>query len=147
MGGHGDSMVALLGSNEVEGKKIAELVKEGKISKEKLDQIVDRTKKGGAEIVKYLEKGSAFYAPAASGVEMAECYLKDLKKQLPCAAYLNGEYGFREIYAGVPVIIGANGVEKIVEISLSATEKNEFEKSIQSVRDLFEAAKKLDKSL
>ena len=147
LGGHGDSMVAMLGVTEVEGKKIVDLVKEGKIKKERLDAIVDRTKKGGAEIVKYLEKGSAFYAPAASGVEMAESYLKDLKKQLPCAAYLNGEYGFREIYAGVPVIIGANGVEKIVEISLSATEKNEFEKSIQSVRDLFEAAKKLDKSL
>ena len=147
LGGHGDSMVAMLGVTEVEGKKILDLVKEGKIKKERLDAIVDRTKKGGAEIVKYLEKGSAFYAPAASGVEMAESYLKDLKKQLPCAAYLNGEYGFREIYAGVPVIIGANGVEKIVEISLSATEKNEFEKSIQSVRDLFEAAKKLDKSL
>ena len=85
-----------------EGKKINELVKEGKISQKKLEQIVERTKKGGAEIVKYLEKGSAFYAPAASGVEMAESYLKDLKKQLPCAAYLNGEYGIKEIYAGVP---------------------------------------------
>ena len=112
-------MVAMLGSTEVEGKKINELVKEGKISKEKLDQIVDRTKKGGAEIVKYLEKGSAFYAPAASGVEMAESYLKDLKKQLPCAAYLNGEYNCNGVYAGVPVIIGKEGVEKVVEINLS----------------------------
>ena len=147
LGGHGDSMVAMLGSTEVEGIKISQLVKEGKLSKEKLDQIIDRTKKGGAEIVKYLEKGSAFYAPAASGVEMAECYLKNLKRQLPCAAHLNGEYGFKDIYAGVPVIIGAKGVEKIIEISLSETEKKEFDKSIKSVKDLFEAAKKIDNSL
>ena len=140
-------MVAMLESTEIEGKKINDLIKEGKLSQNKLDQIVDRTKKGGAEIVKYLEKGSAFYAPAASGVEMAECYLKDLKKQLPCAAHLNGEYGFKDIYAGVPVIIGSNGVEKIIEISLSETEKKDFGKSIQSVRDLFEAAKKIDSSL
>ena len=147
LGGHGDSMVAMLGSTEVEGIKISQLVKEGKLSKEKLDQIIDRTKKGGAEIVKYLEKGSAFYAPAASGVEMAECYLKNLKRQLPCAAHLNGEYGFKDIYAGVSVIIGAKGVEKIIEISLSETEKKEFDKSIKSVKDLFEAAKKIDNSL
>ena len=147
LGGHGDSMVAMLESTVVEGKKINDLVKEGKLSQNRLDQIVDRTKKGGAEIVKYLEKGSAFYAPAASGVEMAECYLKDLKKQLPCAAHLNGEYGFKDIYAGVPVIIGSNGVEKIIEINLSESEKKDFDKSIQSVRELFDAAKKLDKSL
>ena len=147
LGGHGDSMVAMLESTEIEGKKINDLVKEGKLSKERLDQIVDRTKKGGAEIVKYLEKGSAFYAPAASGVEMAECYLRDLKKQIPCAAYLNGEYGFKDIYAGVPVIIGSRGVEKIIEINLSETEKKDFDKSIQSVRNLFEAAKKIDSSL
>ena len=147
LGGHGDSMVAMLESTEVEGKKIGELVKEGKLSKERLEQIVDRTKKGGAEIVKFLEKGSAFYAPAASGVEMAECYLKDQKKQLPCAAYLNGEYGFKEIYAGVPVIIGSNGVEKIIEINLSNSEKKDFNKSIEAVKDLFQAAKKIDKSL
>jgi len=147
LGGHGDSMVAMLESTEVEGKKISELVKEGKLSKERLEQIVDRTKKGGAEIVKFLEKGSAFYAPAASGVEMAECYLKDQKKQLPCAAYLNGEYGFKEIYAGVPVIIGSNGVEKIIEINLSNSEKKDFNKSIEAVKDLFQAAKKIDKSL
>jgi malate dehydrogenase len=147
LGGHGDSMVAMLGSTEVEGKKINDLVKEGKISKEKLSQIVERTKKGGAEIVKYLEKGSAFYAPAASGVEMAECYLKDLKKQLPCAAYLNGEYGASNIYAGVPVIIGSKGVEKIVQIDLTKEEKLDFEKSIDSVKELFSAAQKIDKSL
>tara|TARA_Y100000992_G_scaffold274509_1_gene217418 strand:+ start:418 stop:1374 length:957 start_codon:yes stop_codon:yes gene_type:complete len=147
LGGHGDSMVAMLGSTVVDGKKIDVLVKEGKISKQKLDEIVERTKKGGAEIVKYLEKGSAFYAPAASGVEMAESYLKDLKKQLPCAVYLKGEYGAKDIYAGVPVIIGSQGVEKIIELDLSAEEKKNFDKSIKSVQDLFEMAKKIDPSL
>ena len=147
LGGHGDSMVAMLGSTEVDGKKITDLIEKGKISKDRLNQIVDRTKKGGAEIVKYLEKGSAFYAPAASGVEMAECYLKDLKKQLPCAAHLDGEYGTKDIYAGVPVIIGSGGVEKIIELQLSSEEKENFEKSIGSVRDLFNVAKKIDTSL
>ena len=147
LGGHGDSMVAMLGSTEVDGKNIMELVKEKKITKEKLNQIVDRTKKGGAEIVKYLEKGSAFYAPAASGVEMAESYLKDLKKQLPCAAFLDGQYGVKNIYAGVPVIIGSNGVEKIIELNLNEEEKKNFENSIKSVRDLFIAAQKIDKNL
>ena len=147
LGGHGDSMVAMLGSTEVDGKNIMELVKEKKITKEKLNQIVDRTKKGGAEIVKYLEKGSAFYAPAASGVEMAESYLKDLKKQLPCAAFLDGQYGVKNIYAGVPVIIGSNGVEKIIELNLNEEEKKNFENSIKSVKDLFVAAQKIDKNL
>tara|TARA_B100000427_G_scaffold32158_1_gene23528 strand:+ start:590 stop:1531 length:942 start_codon:yes stop_codon:yes gene_type:complete len=147
LGGHGDSMVAMLGSTEVNGKKIDELVKEGKIKKEKLDAIVERTKKGGAEIVKYLETGSAYYAPAASGVEMAESYLKDLKKQLPCAAYLNGEYNTKGLYVGVPVIIGSGGVEKVVELELDKEEKNNFENSIKSVQNLFEAAKKIDPSL
>ena len=140
-------MVAMLEATEVEGKKINELVKEGKITKKRLDEIVERTKKGGAEIVKYLEKGSAFYAPAASGVEMAESYLKDLKKQLPCAVYLNGEYGAKDIYAGVPVLIGSGGVEKIVQLNLSSIEKENFEKSIKAVRDLFDAAKKIDNDL
>jgi|TARA_Y100000817_G_C16841382_1_gene538187 malate dehydrogenase len=147
LGGHGDSMVAMLGLTEVEGKKINELIKEGKIKKEKIDQIIERTKKGGAEIVKYLEKGSAFYAPAASGVEMAQSYLQDLKKQLPCAAYLNGEYGVKDLYAGVPVVIGSGGVEKVVELELTPQEKDNFEKSIQTVRDLFENAQKIDPSL
>ncbi len=147
LGGHGDSMVAMLGSTEVDGVKILDLVKDNKIKKNKLDQIVDRTKKGGAEIVKYLEKGSAFYAPAASGVEMAECYIKNLKKQLPCAVFLNGEYGVRNIYAGVPVIIGSKGVEKIVKIDLSIEEKKNFEKSIKAVRELFEAAQNIDPDL
>ena len=147
LGGHGDSMVAMLNSTEVEGKKISELVKEGKLSKERLEQIVDRTKKGGAEIVKFLEKGSAFYAPAASGVEMAESYIKNLKKVLPCAALLNGEYGVKNMYAGVPVVIGNNGVEKIIELDLSREEKDNFDKSIKAVQDLFSAAKKIDKTL
>ena len=147
LGGHGDSMVAMLNSTTIDGKKINDLVEEGKIKQEKLMQIIERTKKGGAEIVKYLEKGSAFYAPAASGVEMAESYLKDLKKQLPCASYLNGEYGVKGIYAGVPVIIGKKGVEKIIEINLSEKEKKDFNLSIDSVNELFNAAKKIDTSL
>ena len=147
LGGHGDSMVAMLEATEIEGVKISELVKKGKLKKEKLDQIVERTKKGGAEIVKYLEKGSAFYAPAASGVEMAESYLKDLKKQLPCAVYLDGQYGAKDIYAGVPVIIGKNGVEKVVEIKLSEKEKQDFDNSIESVQELFNVAKKIDSTL
>ena len=147
LGGHGDSMVAMLDFTEIQGKKIKELVKEGKIKQEKLNQIVERTKKGGAEIVKYLEKGSAFYAPAASGIQMAESYLKDQKKQLPCAAYLNGEYNTKDIYAGVPVIIGANGVEKVVEFKLSEEENKNFQKSIESVQELFQAAKKIDSYL
>ena len=140
-------MVAMLGSTEVEGTKINDLIKAGKLSQKKLDEIIDRTKKGGAEIVKYLEKGSAFYAPAASGVEMAESYLKDLKKQLPCAAYLNGQYGVSDIYAGVPVIIGSKGVEKIIELKLSDEEKRNFEESVKAVKDLFEAAKKIDNTI
>tara|TARA_B100001063_G_scaffold211641_1_gene210084 strand:+ start:693 stop:1646 length:954 start_codon:yes stop_codon:yes gene_type:complete len=147
LGGHGDSMVAMLESTEIEGKKINEIVKEGKLSKERLEKIIERTKKGGAEIVKFLEKGSAFYAPAASGVEMAECYLKDSKKQLPCAVYLNGEYGTKDIYAGVPVIIGSGGVEKIIELNLSSEEKKNFEKSVEAVKELFNAAKKIDPTL
>ena len=147
LGGHGDSMVAMLGLTEIDGKKINDLIKEGKLSQERLDQIVNRTKKGGAEIVKYLEKGSAFYAPAASGVEMAECYIKDLKKQLPCAVHLKGEYGTNDIYAGVPVIIGSKGVEKVIELDLSAEEKINFDNSIKAVKELFDAAKKIDPDL
>ena len=147
LGGHGDTMVAMLDSTEVDGKKISQLVDEGKISKAKLDEIVERTKNGGAEIVKYLEKGSAYYAPAASGVEMAESYLKDLKKQLPCAAYLNGEYGVKDLYVGVPIIIGSKGVERVVELKLSKKEKQNFDHSIKAVQELFNSAKKIDPSL
>ncbi len=147
LGGHGDTMVAMLNHTVVNGKKIEDLIKEGKLTKERLSEIVERTKKGGAEIVKYLEKGSAFYAPAASGVEMAESYLQDLKKQLPCAAFLDGEYDAKNIYAGVPVIIGSKGVEKIVELNLSEDEKNNFKKSVDSVKELYNAAQKLDPDL
>ena len=147
LGGHGDSMVAMVNHTFIEGKKLVELVESGKIKKNKLDAIVERTKKGGAEIVKYLEKGSAFYAPAASGVEMAESYLKNLKKELPCAVYLSGEYGVKDIYAGVPVIIGENGVEKIIELELAGEEKINFDNSIKAVQELFDAAKKIDPSL
>jgi len=147
LGGHGDTMVSMLNHTLVEGKPVLDLVKEGKLDKNSLDAIVQRTKNGGAEIVKLLEKGSAFYAPAASGTEMAESYLKDLKKQLPCAAYLNGEYDVKNLYAGVPVIIGSQGVEKVIELSLGQNEKKEFDNSIKAVQELFNAAKKIDKSL
>ena len=147
LGGHGDTMVSMLNHTLVDGKPVLDLVKEGKLNKISLENIVNRTKTGGAEIVKLLERGSAFYAPAASGVEMAESYLKDLKKQLPCAAYLNGEYGVKNLYAGVPVVISANGVEKIVELTLSPEEKKDFNNSIAAVQDLFSAAKKIDPTL
>ena len=147
LGGHGDTMVAMLNYTKINGEPIENIIKSGKLSSEELNKIVERTQKGGAEIVKYLEKGSAFYAPASAGVEMAESYIKDLKKELPCAAYLNGEYGVKDIYAGVPVIIGKNGVEKVIEIKLLQEEEKKFEKSIKAVQDLFNAAKKIDSSL
>ena len=147
MGGHGDTMVPLPRFTKVSGKPLLDLVEKGKISKEKLESINQRTRDGGAEIVKFLEKGSAFYAPAASGVQMAEAYLKDSKKMLPCAANLNGEYGFTNIYAGVPVIVGKDGVEKIEEIELDENEKSEFNNSVDAVKKLWEAASKIDPSL
>ena len=142
LGGHGDTMLPIINSTFVNKKPITEL-----INREKLDLIVERTRKGGAEIVKYLEKGSAFYAPAASGVEMAESYIKNLKKTLPCAAYLNGEYGVKNLYAGVPVMIGNNGVEKVIEVNFSEEEKIQFIKSIKAVQNLYEAARNIDKDL
>jgi malate dehydrogenase len=147
LGGHGDTMVSMLNHTTVDGNSLLDLVKDGKMSKESLEGIIQRTKSGGAEIVKLLEKGSAFYAPAASGVEMAESYLKNLKKQLPCAVHLNGEYGVNDLYAGVPVIVGAQGIEKIIELNLSSQEKKEFDNSITAVQDLFSAAKKIDTNL
>ena len=147
MGGHGDTMVPLPRFTIVSGQPLMELVKEGKISEEKLESINQRTRDGGAEIVKYLEKGSAFYAPAASGVEMAEAFLKDQKKLLPCAAYLHGEYGINNVYAGVPVIIGNEGVEKIEEIDLNENEKTEFNNSVEAVIKLWDAASKIDPDL
>jgi malate dehydrogenase len=147
MGGHGDTMVPLTRYTKISGKSLETLISEGKISNEKLNQIIQRTKDGGAEIIKFLEKGSAYYAPAASGVEMAESYLKDQKKLLPCAAYLNGEYGVKNLYAGIPVIIGAQGVEKIKELSLNEVEKKQFEKSISAVNNLWLSACKIDPEL
>ena len=147
MGGHGDTMVPLPRYTKVSGKSLETLISEGKISKEKLDQIVQRTRDGGAEIIKFLKTGSAYYAPAASGVEMAESYLKDQKKLLPCAAHLNGEYGVKNLYAGVPVIIGSNGVEKIKELSLNNEEKKQFKKSIDAVNILWMSACKIDPKL
>jgi|TARA_B100001540_G_scaffold315634_2_gene343391 malate dehydrogenase len=147
LGGHGDSMVAMIDHTYIDNKPLIEFIKKGKIKKEKLENIVERTKKGGAEIIKYLERGSAFYAPAASAVEMAESYLKNQKKELPCAAYLNGEYGVKNLYAGVPVIIGSNGVEKVVEIKLNEEERKNFDKSIKSVQELSDAAVKIDQNL
>jgi len=142
LGGHGDTMVPMPNHTLVNKKPLNQLIK-----KEKLNLIIERTRKGGAEIVKYLEKGSAFYAPAASGVEMAESYIKNTKKTLPCAAYLNGEYGVKNVYAGVPVIIGNNGIEKVIEIPLSKEEKANFDQSINAVKELFAAAVKIDPDL
>ncbi len=147
MGGHGDTMVPLPGFTKIDGKKLLDLVDEGKITNEKIESINQRTRDGGAEIVKYLEKGSAYYAPAASGVEMATSYLNDEKKLLPCAVYINGEYGVKDIYAGVPVIIGKKGVEKIEEINLRDNEKAEFSKSVEAVKKLWQAAIKIDPDL
>ena len=142
LGGHGDTMVPMPNHTTVNGKPLKELIKN-----DRLESIIERTRKGGAEIIKLLQKGSAFYAPAASGVQMTESYLKDLKQTLPCAAYLNGEYGVSNLYAGVPVIIGKKGVEKIIEINLSDIEKEQFNLSIQAVRNLYKAAKNIDKNL
>ena len=142
LGGHGDTMVPMTNQTTVGGKPLNKL-----IQKEKLDSIIERTRKGGAEIGKLLQKGSAFYAPASSGIEMAESYIKDLKKTLPCAAYLNGEYGVRNLYAGVPVVIGNLGAEKVIEIKLDDKEKENFEISIKAVKELFEVAIKIDPDL
>ena len=147
MGGHGDTMVPMPRFTKVSGKPLLDLVKDGKISEDRLEEINQRTRDGGAEIVKYLEKGSAFYAPAASGVQMAEAYLNDEKKLLPCAIQLNGEYGVNNVYAGAPVIIGKEGVEKIEEIELDEKEKKEFMHSIDAVKALWEAASKIDPEL
>ena len=147
MGGHGDTMVPLPRLTKVSGKQLLDLVKEKKISQEKLETINQRTRDGGAEIVKYLEKGSAYYAPAASGIEMASAYLNDEKKLLPCAAYLEGEYGIKGLYAGVPVIIGKNGVEKVENINLDEKEKKEFMNSVDAVKQLWEKASKIDPDL
>ena len=136
LGGHGDTMVPVPNRTTVSGKPLLDFVKEGKISEEKLNEIIDRTRNGGAEVVKLLETGSAFYGPAASGIEMAESYLKNLKKTLPCAAHLNGQYGVKDLYVGVPVVIGSNGIEEVVELSLDDDEKRYFDISIDAVLSL-----------
>src|ERR1700758_2406421 len=143
LGGHGDTMVPLTRYSTVGGIPVPDLIKMGWTTQAKIAAIVQRTRDGGGEIVKLLERGSAFYAPAASAVAMAEAYLRDKKRVLPCAAYLSGEYGIEGMYIGVPVVIGAGGVERIVEIELNATEKAAFDKSCAAVRELVEAAKKL----
>ena len=141
LGGHGDTMVPLTRYSTVAGIPLPDLVKMGWISQDRLDQIVQRTRDGGAEIVGLLKTGSAFYAPAAAAIEMAESYLKDKKRVLPCAAYVDGAYGLDGIYVGVPVVIGAGGVERIVEIELNADERAMFDKSVASVKGLIEATK------
>lgn len=143
LGGHGDTMVPLVRYSTIGGIPLPDLVKMGWIAQDKLDQIVQRTRDGGAEIVKLLQTGSAFYAPAASAIAMAESYLKDKRRVLPCAAKLNGEYGLNDLYVGVPTVIGANGVEKIIEIELQSDEKAMFDKSVEAVRELVAVAYKL----
>ena len=146
LGGHGDDMVPSLRYSTVAGIPLTDLVKMGWTTQERLDAIIERTRKGGGEIVNLLKTGSAFYAPASSAIAMAESYLRDKRRVLPCAAELNGEYGVDGLYVGVPVIIGANGVEKVVEVSLDAAEKAMFEKSVASVRGLVEACKAINPS-
>jgi len=143
LGGHGDTMVPLIRYSTVAGIPVPDLVKMGWTTQERVDAIVSRTANGGGEIVKLLEKGSAYYAPAASAVAMAESYLKDKKRVLPCAAWLTGQYGVKDLYVGVPVVIGAGGVERVVEIRLDAAEKAAFEKSCGAVRELIDASKRL----
>jgi malate dehydrogenase len=143
LGGHGDTMVPSVRYSTVAGIPLPDLVKMGWTTQEKLDQIVQRTRDGGAEIVKHLKTGSAFYAPAASAIAMAESYLLDQKRVLPCAAHLNGEYGVKDLYVGVPTVIGAGGVERIIQIELSPSEKAEFDKSVSAVKDLVAVTKGL----
>ena len=143
LGGHGDTMVPLARYSTVAGIPLTDIVKMGWLTKEKLDAIIQRTRDGGAEIVGLLKTGSAFYAPATSAIAMAESYLKDKKRVLPAAAYLNGQYGVKGTYVGVPVVIGAGGAEKVIEISLNSAEQKAFDKSVAAVDGLIEACKKI----
>jgi malate dehydrogenase len=136
LGGHGDTMVPLIRYSTVAGIPVPDLIKMGWSTQAKIDAIVKRTRDGGAEIVNLLKTGSAFYAPAASAIEMAASYLRDKKRVLPCAAWLTGQYGVKDLYVGVPTVIGSGGVEKIVEISLNADEKTMFDKSVSAVKEL-----------
>ena len=143
LGGHGDTMVPLIRYSTVAGVPLPDLVKLGWTTKERLDAIVQRTRDGGAEIVGLLKTGSAFYAPASAAIQMANSYLKDKKRVLPCAAYLTGQYGVDGLYVGVPVVIGAGGVERVVEIELNKTERQAFDKSVEAVRGLVEVASRM----
>ncbi|MCO5080970.1 MAG: malate dehydrogenase [Rhizobiaceae bacterium] len=147
LGGHGDDMVPMVRYSTVAGIPLPDLVKMGWTSQEKLDAIVERTRKGGGEIVALLKTGSAYYAPAASAIAMAESYLRDKKRVLPCAAHLAGQYGIKDMYVGVPVVIGADGVERIVEIAFDAGEKAMFEKSVAAVKGLCDACVTIAPSL
>jgi malate dehydrogenase len=147
LGGHGDTMVPMPRFSTVQGIPLPELVRMGWISQARLDALTQRTRDGGAEIVGLLKTGSAFYAPASSAIAMAESYLRDKKRVLPCAAYVDGKYGLKDIYVGVPVVIGAGGVERIVELQLDATERTMFDKSVDSVRGLIDACRKLEPRL
>lgn len=142
MGGHGDTMVPLSRFSTVAGIPLPQVVEMGWMTQSQLDQIIDRTRNGGGEIVSLLKTGSAFYAPASSAIAMAESYLKDQRRILPCAAWLQGEYGVKNLYVGVPVVIGKNGVEKVVELTLTPSEQKDFDHSVQAVRDLTAAVSK-----
>ena len=147
LGGHGDTMVPLTRYSTVGGIPLTDLVEMGWITEGRLEEIVQRTRDGGAEIVSLLGNGSAFYAPATAAIEMAEAYLKDQKRLLPCAAYVDGEYGLTGFYVGVPVIIGAAGVERVVPIKLTKAEQAMFDKSVEAVNSLVSACKSIDPSL
>jgi len=145
LGGHGDDMVPLIRYSTVAGIPLPDLVKMGWTTQERLDKIIQRTRNGGGEIVGLLKTGSAFYAPAAAAIQMAESYLKDKKRVLPCAAWLDGQYGVKGLYVGVPVVIGARGVERVVEIALDAAEKAMFDKSVSAVRGLIDEMRKIQR--
>lgn len=147
LGGHGDTMVPVIEYSTVAGIPVPDLIKMGWSTQERIDAIVQRTRSGGGEIVALLKTGSAYYAPATSAIAMAESYLKDKKRLLPCAAHLTGQYGVDDMYVGVPIVIGANGVEKIVEIELNASARENFDVSVEAVRELVKACKDIDGSL
>jgi malate dehydrogenase len=143
LGGHGDTMVPLIRYATVAGIALPDLIKMGWITRERVEEIFQRTRDGGAEIVNFLKTGSAFYAPASAAIAMAEAYLRDKKRVLPCAAWLTGQYGVKDLYVGVPVVIGAGGVERILELQLDPEEKAAFDKSVEAVRGLIDVARKM----
>ena len=147
LGGHGDTMVPMARYSTVAGIPLPDLIKMGWTTQARVDEIFNRTRNGGAEIVNLLKTGSAFYAPASSAISMAESYLKDKKRVLPCAAWLNGEYGVKGLYVGVPVVIGAKGVERVMELEFNASEREMFDKSVTAVRTLVEACQKIAPTL